>query len=400
MKNQMESVISAARVFVSADSPVINNGAIAIRGDRIAAVGSRSEIIASFTDKELHLPEATLCPGLIDCHEHLMGTGPFAKGTLELNEPDAMFALVFAHACGSTLKKGVTTVRVPGTRGGVDLIVKRAAHHGTVASPRLWCAGQAITMTGGHGHGVGVEVDGPTACARAARSQLARGADFLKVMSSGGVGVVRVGEEPTHPEFSVEEMRAVVDVANAARRRVASHADGIEGISNSLEAGVHCIEHGIYLSAGHARHMASNNVALVPTLSTMTAIAFKTKELNLEPSWQPIAESILEVHRQSFRAALDAGVLFATGTDSFGDIVDEMIELTTYGISRNEAIRAATASGANVIGLHDVGILAPGNLADIIAVPGDPLEDLEVFREPSLVIAGGRQVQVNASACG
>ena len=181
-------------------------------------------------------------------------------------------------------------------------------------------------------HGVGIEADGPAACARAARSQLALGVDFVKVMASGGVGVVRPGEDPTHPELTVEEMRAVVDVATAAGRPVAAHADGVQGITNSLEAGISCIEHGIYLTPDHARYMAANGVVLVPTLSTMTAIARKTEELGLPPVWKPIAEAILPVHRASFQAALDAGVTFAAGTDSYGDIVDEIMEFTTYGI--------------------------------------------------------------------
>jgi imidazolonepropionase-like amidohydrolase len=255
-------------------------------------------------------------------------------------------------------------------------------------------------MTGGHGHGLGIEADGPVECARAARSQLALGVDFVKVMASGGVGVVRPGEDPTHPELSVVEMRAVVEVAGAAGRPVAAHADGVAGISNSLEAGISCIEHGIYLTPDHARFMAENGVVLVPTLSTMTAIARKTEELGLPTVWKGIAEAILPVHRASFQAALDAGVTFAAGTDSYGDIVDEIVEFTTYGISPAGAIRAATVGGAAIARSDRFGTIEEGKDADVIAVAGDPLENLELLRDVRLVVAQGVVEHVDVDARG
>ena len=382
-------ILSAPRVFTATGAAVIDDGAVAVADGAIAAVGRRADVAAECSGEEIHLAGSTLLPGLVDSHEHLMGSGRFAEGTGTLREPESMYALVFADACARTLRRGVTTVRVPGSYAGVDLVVRQAISEGLARGPRLVCAGLAVTMTGGHGHGVGIEADGPAACARAARSQLALGIDFVKVMASGGVGVVRPGEDPTHPELTVEEMRAVVDVATAAGRPVAAHADGVQGITNSLEAGISCIEHGIYLTPDHARHMAAHGVVLVPTLSTMTAIAGKTEELGLPPVWKPIAEAILPVHRASFQAALDAGVTFAAGTDSYGDIVDEIIEFTTYGISSADAIRAATAGGAAIARSDRFGTLEVGKDADVIAVPGDPLEDLEALRDVRLVVARG-----------
>lgn len=392
------TLIRAGQVITGTDAPPIPDGAVLVDGSAVVAVGPASSITVPPNAVELELPDATVLPGLIDCHEHLVGNGRYAAGTHDLQEPDALWAVVFAHHCGATLRRGITTVRVPGSHHGVDLAVRRALLEGHLVGPRLVCAGMPITMTGGHGFLGSIEADGADACARAARSQLAAGADFIKVMASGGVGTVRVGEDPTHPELTVEELSAVVAVANAARSKVAAHADGVQGIGNALVAGVHCIEHGIYLTDEQARDMARRGVMLVPTLSTMVNIARKGPELGLEPEWSEIAERILDIHRRSFQAALDAGVLFATGTDGYGDMVDEIKELTTYGLSPMRAIQAATRDAALIAGGRGTyGTLEPGRSADVIAVGGDPLEELDRLRDVELVMANGVLIESPAS---
>ena len=248
-------------------------------------------------------------------------------------------------------------------------------------------------MTGGHGVGAGIEVDGPVECAKAARSQLGRGADFIKVMASGGVGTVHPGEDPTHPELDVEELAAVVSVAESARKYVAAHADGVDGIDNALRAGVHCIEHGIYLTAAQAAEMATHGVRLVPTLSTMVNIARRGAEWGLPSEWSRLAEAILDVHRESFQHALDAGVVFGTGTDGYGDIVDEIIEFTTFGLSPMRAIQAGTRDAALIASPGaEFGLLAAGCSADVLVVNGDPLVDLTRLRDVASVMARGRLV--------
>ena len=392
-------LISGSQVLTGEDMPPIQDGGVLIEGGRIKAVGKRTELARESGVEELHLPGASILPGLVDCHEHLVGRGRFSTGTESFDEPAAMWALVFAHYCRETLHRGVTTVRVPGARDGVDLIARRAMQEGHLTGPRLICAGQPITMTGGHGHSLGIEADGPDACARAARSQLASGADFVKVMASGGVGVVRIGEDPTHPELTIAEMRAVVEVTNASGKTVAAHADGVVGIGNALEAGVHCIEHGIYLTPEQARFMAQHDRKLVPTLSTMTAIAHKSEEFGLDPGWAEIAERILDIHRRSFEAALEAGVMYATGTDSYGDIVDEVAEFLTYGILPYRAIQAATRDAALITNPSPgFGALVPGQAADVIAVEGDPLDDVQRLRDVRLVVASGEIVRAEQAA--
>lgn len=387
------TVVLADWVVTGLDEAPIENGAVLVAGPTILGVGPRESLEIPGDADVVDCRGMTLLPGLVDCHDHLLGRTVYGEGTEDITDPDGVWAMVVAHHARRCLDHGVTTVRVPGTHHGIDLDVRKAASEGYLVSPRLLCAGEAITMTGGHGQGAGIEVDGVADCLKAARSQLAKGADFLKVMASGGVGTVRVGEDPTHPELTVEELRAVVSVADAARKYVTAHADGVEGIENALRAGVHCIEHGIYLTDDQARRMASDGVRLVPTLSTMVNIARKGSEWDLPAEWIATAETILAVHRESFQNALDAGVLFGTGTDGYGDLVDEIVEFTSFGVSPMRAIQAATRDAAQIASPGArFGVLSDGFSADMIAVSGDPLTDLEALRAVRVVFLRGERV--------
>jgi imidazolonepropionase-like amidohydrolase len=387
------TVFDGGQVITGTDDPPIAIGRVLVDGEVIVAVGPPESVSVPEGAVVIDCTGRTVLPGLIDCHEHLLGRTRFGEGVDALDDPDGTWALVFAHFARDCLARGITTVRVPGTHNAIDLAARRAFDEGFLEAPRLVCAGEAITMTGGHGAGAGVEVDGPDECLRATRRQLALGADFIKVMASGGVGTVRVGEDPTHPELTVEELRAVVVAAESARKYVTAHADGVEGIQRALDAGVHCIEHGIYLTPSQAGQMAEAGARLVPTLSTMVNIARRGEEWQLPPEWSRIAESILEIHRESFRNALDAGVLFATGTDGYGDLVDEIVEFTTYGLSAQRALQAATRDAAQIaVPGANFGVLAPGFAADVIVVDGDPLADLRALRAVTAVMRGGALV--------
>jgi imidazolonepropionase-like amidohydrolase len=185
-------------------------------------------------------------------------------------------------------------------------------------------------------------------------------------------------------------MAAAVEAAHSAGIRTTAHADGVPGIRHALEAGIDCIEHGIFLGPDEARFMAEHDIALVPTLSTMQGIYEHGVEYGMPESWIPIARDILEPHRASFQAALDAGVLFATGTDGFGDIVDEMQLFTTFGLSAYRAIQAATRDAALVLSPRpNFGVLETGKSADVVAVAGDPLESLDHLRQIRFVMLQG-----------
>jgi imidazolonepropionase-like amidohydrolase len=368
----------------------ITDGAIRVTDGRIAEVGTISDIVAREGETVLEFADSTLLPGLIECHEHLSGHDRFAIGDASVNEPDIMYALVATFHARRLLDEGITTARVPGTPGHIDLHLRRAIDLGYVPGPRLVCAGKHITMTGGHGSSWGREVDGPYEAAKATREQLRAGADFIKIVASGGVGITRVGEAPVQPELSVVEMSAAVRVAHAAGKRVTAHADGEQGIENALDAGVDCIEHGIYLTVGQAQRMARDGIYLVPTLSTMRGIAHRGKEYGMPDTWIPIAEQVLEPHLASFRAALEAGVLCATGTDGFGELIEEMEIFEECGLSRLHAIGSATRVAALVIGnSREFGELGDGRSADVIAVTGNPLNELAALRRVTFAMLRG-----------
>ena len=383
-------LLRASQVLSGSDDGPIAKGAVRVRGGMIEEVGPAEMLGQKPEEQVLEFPDGTLLPGLIDCHEHLNGHDRYAIGDASVDASDTMLALVGVFHTRRLLNSGITTARVVGAEGQIDLVIRRAIREGYIEGPRLFCAGRNLIMTGGHGIAAGIEVDGPDEARKAARQQIKAGADLIKMMASGGVGITREGEEPTQPELTVAEMAAAVEAAHNAGIRTTAHADGVPGIRNALEAGIDCIEHGIFLGPAEARYMAEHNVALVPTLSTMQGIFEHGVDYGMPESWIPIARDILEPHRASFQAALDAGVLFATGTDGFGDIVDEMQIFTSFGLSPYRAIQAASRDAALIISPHpNFGVLAPGMSADIIAVAGDPLQSLERLRQVRFVMLQG-----------
>jgi imidazolonepropionase-like amidohydrolase len=392
----MSKVLIADRVITGGDEAPIGNGAVRIEDERIVAVGPASQVGARPGDEVIELPGCTLLPGLIDCHEHLSGHDRYAIGDDSVREADIMFALVGTYHARRLLDIGVTTARIPGAPGHIDLFIRRAIQEGYLSGPKLICAGRHLSMTGGHGSMSGIEVDGADEARKAVRLQMKAGADFIKIVASGGVGITRPGEEPSQPELTVEEMSAAVDAAHSAGKRVTAHADGVPGIQNAIDAGVDCIEHGIYLTRAQAEQMAERGIALVPTLSTMVGIYERGIEYGMPGSWIPIAEAVLEPHRESFQNALDAGVHFATGTDGFGDIVEEIRLFTTFGLDNHRAIQAATRDAALVCSPRpDFGTLEPGKTADLLAVTGDPLQAVEALRRVRLVTVDGMVVREN-----
>jgi imidazolonepropionase-like amidohydrolase len=386
-------LLSAAQVITAEDGVAIEDGAVIVRGAEILDVGRRGDLAAHHTGPEFDFEDQTLLPGLVDCHEHLTGSDKYGSADPFDRETDAMYALVAAYHCGRLLNKGVTTARIPALRSRVDISVRKAIHEGFLIGPRLFCAGNMITMDGGHGAGYGVEVTGPAEAARAARRNIAAGADFIKLAASGGIGVFEPGDRPNKPQLTRGELAAAIEVAHNAGRRATAHANGEKGIGNALAAGIDCIEHGIFLTGTQAKDMAARDVKLVPTIDCIRSIAARWPEFGVPPIWGELAEASLEPHLESFRHAVAHGVVYGVGTDGYGDQVDELEVFTSVGVSPLDAIRAATWHGALISSPEPTfGQLRPGFAADIVAVRGDPLASLGVLREPSLVLLGGEVV--------
>ncbi len=387
----MGQVILCGTLLTGSDEPAVKDAVVRVTHGRIVSVHrGYTASVRERGDVVLDVRPATVLPGFIDLHEHLNGDGKYSLGDDSVKPSDATWAIVATHYARQALMKGITTVRTVGTPAHLDIALRKAIAEGLAVGPRLVCAGQKLTMTGGHGCSRGRQVDGPYEAMKATREQIKAGADLIKLTASGGVGITREGEEPTQPEMTVEEMRAATEAAHAAGLRVTVHADGVPGIQNAIAAGVDCLEHGIFLGPAEAEEMARRGIALVPTLSTMHGIAFRGRALGLPSSWIPIAENVVEPHMASFRAAVDAGVLFGAGTDGYGDMVEELQIFAKAGLTPYRAIQAATRDAARLMGLERrVGTIEVGCQADMIAVQGDPREDLALLRRVTLIMRDG-----------
>ena len=361
----------------------------------------------------------TLMPGLIDCHVHIMAShvrfGLNATGHIPAS-------LATAHAAarlGAMLSRGFTAVR---DAGGADLGHKLAVEQGLFAGPRLFIAGRAISQTGGHGdfrervdhgepcgcahmlNGIGRIADGVPEVRRAARDEIRLGADQIKVMASGGVASVA---DPIHfLQYSVEELEALVDEARRAATYVMAHAYSATAITRCIEAGVRTIEHGNLLDEPTARLMAARGAYLVPTLSTYFALAEHGAALGFPEDGLQKLKNVLSVGTRSLEIARAAGVKMAFGTDLLGELQIHQsgeFAIRAQVLSPPEIIRSATLIGTEILGMEGrLGVVAPGAFADLLAVDGNPLEDLHLLQDDgahlALIVKDGVVVKNNLSS--
>jgi imidazolonepropionase-like amidohydrolase len=336
---------------------------------------------------------ATLLPGLIDCHTHLCATAtPDIIAQMGGDSPTRA-TLHAARNAKAHLDAGVTTVRDCGALGGIAIELARAIDDGLVDGARVQAAGLVITMTGGHGHFLGREVDGVDEVRKATRQAVKDGAGFVKVMSTGGL--LTPGVTAGRTAFAPDELKVLVDEAHNAGLRVATHAIGNEGIKNALRAGVDSVEHGFYLDDEAINLLlARDDVYLVPTLSGVECALAHGDEL--APWLRTKSQAVVEDRAASFRRAHAAGVRFAAGTDAgtpfnpHGGLPQEIALMAEVGLSPAEALIAATRHAAANLGLADrIGTIEVGKVADLILVDGDPLADLGALRKVRQVIQAG-----------
>jgi imidazolonepropionase-like amidohydrolase len=358
---------------------------------------------------------AVVMPGLWDCHAHFLG-----MRSLDLNraplEPVALRAARATTDLRAALDAGVTSVREV---GGLGIHLARAVEEGTVTGPRIYAAGAVLSATGGHGdlhayplawfadygHSAGEMrlADGPAECAKAAREQLRRNAKVIKVCASGGV--LSEVDHPIHQQFTLAELRAIVEVAGLAERVVAAHCHGKPGILAALEAGVRTIEHGSYLDEECAAAMLETGAILVPT---RTIIAEMLESKAAPPFAQAKLEAIADQHAAATALAIESGVTIAMGTDlalsgndlpvSWGRNGREIGLLAQLGLSPLAAIEAATATAPQTLGPQAPrsGLLAAGYDADLITLDADPLADLSLLADPAHITGvwlAGRRVK-------
>ncbi|MDP2858746.1 MAG: amidohydrolase family protein [Bacillota bacterium] len=381
----------------------IEHGVLLIENDRIAYVGG-GDGISGTGHVTVELPEHTLCPGLIDAHVHLTSDGTPER---EVVQPtgEARYQAQLLRAVRNmqaSLLGGVTTVRDLGAPNDLIFTLRQAERSGALLGPRIVASGANITTTGGHGWSGGHECDTADEVRKACRVQLKLGVDLIKIMSSGGVFTAL--SRSSNCQFSVDELREAVVEAEKMGKRVATHAHSKDAIKSSIMAGIHSIDHGIFLDDECIGLMLERGTYLVPTLAPHTYIWGNPEIRRIPQVFLEKAALIREPNFQGARRAIERGVKIAAGTDSgipfmtHGRVVSEVETLAYLGMKPLEAIRTATRYASELLQVDDrVGTLEAGKVADVIAVHGNPLDRLEHLRNPVLVIHDGRVVGVHRS---
>ena len=358
----------------------MKGGAVLVEGGRIKEVGPRTRFAR--LEKRCEVIDAsrfTVMPGMINLHSHLdSDCGPdFLTSILLMAEQTSV--LLAVDNARRALGAGVTTVRDLGNKYGVSISLRDAIARGWLTGPRILSAGKLVCMTGGHGWFIGEESDGPNEIRKTVRQNLKRGADWIKVIATGGV--LSPGVEVGSSQLDPDELEMAVHEAHKAGRRVAAHAIGNSGIKNALRAGVDSIEHGCYLDDEALGLFKKTRAALVPTLC---APHFLMKNVEKLPAYAARkTKEVYEAHRESFKRALRKDVSIASGTDagtpfnfqeSFATELELMVGL---GMSAEAALESCTALAARVAGVEDeTGSLEAGKSADLILVDGDPRKDI------------------------
>lgn len=340
----------------------------------------------------------TLLPGLIDLHVHISWAAGDDPAVRLVRESPARSLLRATSNARITLDAGITTIRDLGSPDNQAIELARAIGDGIVVGPRIVSSGRTIIKTGGHDPFWGIMVDGPYEARKAARAQIFAGAGVIKVSATGGAYGRPSGESVDDVELLPDELAEIAHQAHQAHLRVAAHAIGETGIQNCLDAGVDTIEHGQFLTEAQADMMAKRGAALIPTVYVYRRLADAER---VPPYAREKARAIVERHRLAVAIARAAGVPIGAGTDAGSvatphpSLVDEIELLHEYGLTREEALASATGVAAEILGGAGEGIgnIEAGCTADLILVRGNPCEDFNALRNPSLVVKGGTIVR-------
>src|SRR6266853_534882 len=399
-------VIRAGTLIDPRAGTVKHNQIITIRGDRVESVGEASGANSPAGATVIDLSNATVLPGLVDSHTHifLQGEDPALGGydVQLLKYPIAYRAARATVSVRRALEQGVTTLRDLETEGAGygDVGIKQAIEEGYIPGPRLFVSTRAISTTGGYpleGYAPELEmpkgaqiVDGPVEARKAAREQLDRGADWIKVYMTHRSWVGKNGELVSQPTLTVEELKAIVDEAHGWGKKVACHAYSGIGLHRALDGGCDSIEHGLDLDDAAIRQMKEHGTWLVPTLGVYYT--------DWSPANTPDGKrdrARAAVHEVSFKKAMKAGIKIAFGTDMGGipwtePIANEFGYMVKFGMSPMDAIKSATSTAANLLDKNgELGVIAPGAYADVVAVQGDPLATIDALKSVTFVMKDG-----------
>ena len=396
--------VHAGHVLDVKTGKLLADQTLVIEDGRIVSAGAAPEAKIPADAVRIELPTATVLPGLIDAHTHLTMDPKFGYDRLALSLPRE--ALMGAKNARVTLLAGFTTVRNVGARDFSDVALRDAINAGDVPGPRLLVSGPALSITGGHCdnnmlpfeyHATSDGVaDGIAAVQHKVRENIKYGADLIKVCATGGV--LSLGDNPQHSQYTLEEMKAIVADAHRLGRKVAAHAHGAEGIRWAAEAGVDSVEHGSYIDDAGIAAMKEHGTYLVPTLYLGDWMIDNAGLTRLPPPLLAKAQEVIPAARKNIAHAFAGGVKVAFGTDAavypHGLNAHEFAVMVKLGLTPLQAIQAATVNAADLLGWSGkVGTLEPGAWADVIAVDGDPVKDVTTLERVKFVMKGGEVVK-------
>ena len=401
--------LKAARLFDGKSGTLATPGVVVAADGKIVAVGANAAIPAGA--EVIDLGDATLSPGFIDAHTHLtmMYSDDFKQNRLDgLQKTIAERALDAAANARVTLMGGITTVRDVGSSDYIDVGLRNAIRDGKVPGPRMLVTVHALSATGGHcdfsqgyreglfGHEAGPlegVINGPDQARYAVRLDHKYGADMIKVCATGGV--LSATDDVDTPQLTQEELNAIVDEAHALRRKTAAHAHGAEGAKRAIRAGIDSIEHGTFLDDEALDMMKQRGTYLVPTLMAVQGLQEQMdRGVYIPPAILVKAKVAIAAIHQTFQKAMAKGVKIGLGTDAavypHGRNTEEFHQMVDLGMKPIDALRAGTSSDADLLGLADkIGTLEAGKLADVVAVPGDPLQNIRQTEHVFFVMKEG-----------
>jgi imidazolonepropionase-like amidohydrolase len=402
-------VLKAARLFDGKSNALVAPGVVVVSGGRIVGVGPSAAVPANA--EVIDLGDATLLPGFIDAHTHLsfQYSDDYKQSRLNtLQKPVAEQALDASVNARVTLMAGFTTVRDVGSRDFIDVGLRNAIASGAIPGPRMLVTVHALSATGGHcdfqggyreglfGHEANPSdgvVNGPDQARYAVRLDHKYGADMIKVCASGGV--LSPNDDVDTPQLTQEELNAIVDEAHALRRKTAAHAHGAEAAKRAIRAGIDSIEHGSFLDDEALDMMKQHGTYLVPTLMAVQGLQEQfDRGIPIPPAIAVKARAAIGAIHGTFQRALAKGVLIGLGTDAgvypHGRNAEEFHQMVDLGMKPVDALKAGTSADAVLLGIADkTGSLEPNKFADIVAVPGDPLQDIRQTEHVFFVMKEG-----------